>query len=119
MKSKTLLWVGIYAAAGVGIYFLLKKTKLGASLFSPPLKEMQEKMWSVYVAANPSVEKLKDTYLKSQTFTDAAFLSAWYNAHKKGQDAFKYKNKYWETKTGMGVGWRENNDILKNYQAPK
>lgn len=119
MKSKTLVWIGIYAAAGVGIYFLLKKTKLGASLFSPPLKEMQEEMWNVYLIAFPSVAQAKETYLKTEAFTDAAFLSAWYKAHKKGQDAFKYKGKFWETKTGMGVGWRENNNSLKNYQASK
>lgn len=119
MKGKTLLWVGIYAIAGVGIYFLLKKTNVGARLFNPPLKEMQDKMWEVYVSAFPSVAQLKETYLKTDAFTDEAFLAAWYNAHKKGQSAFKYKNRYWETKSGMGVGWRDTQDALKNYSANK
>jgi hypothetical protein len=117
MKGKTIVWIGIYTATGIGLYFLLKKTKIGLGLFNPPLTEMQETMWAVYTSTFPSVSQYKDTYLKTEAFTDVAFLSAWYNAHKKGQDAFKYKNKYWETKSGMSVGWRDNQDVLKMYNS--
>lgn len=80
MKGKTLIYVGIYAAAAYGVYYLffsksaLANTIIKSGNYSSPKKDLME--------------------------FGANFLKPWAKASKNGQPTFIFQGKTYNTKGG-------------------
>jgi hypothetical protein len=92
--TKGIIAVGTVAILG----FIAYRLFIGKSL-----KAMQEELWLWYLQSFPATLPYKDTYLKTEIFSNKDFVDSWYKSYKKGLPTFEYRGKTWDTKTAMGV----------------